>query len=62
MSKKNEIIPDINELKSSYEATAEFYKYAESEEKRLLAELVENDYNVPKKIIEKEIIWQNMEF
>jgi len=40
---KEKSTPDINELKSSYEATAEFYKHAESEEKRLLAELVEND-------------------
>ena len=40
---KEKKIPDINKLKSSYEATAEFYKHAEDKKKKLLAELVDND-------------------
>ena len=44
---KNEIeketIPDINNLKDSYEAGAEFYKYDENEEKRFLSKLLDND-------------------
>lgn len=36
---------DINDLKTSFEATSEFYKYFDDEEKKLFANLLENDVN-----------------